>query len=157
MAKISRSPPTRQYFIPIHPNIELQIGRGRIRFMSERTKTRITVNGKTYGSVEEMPADVRREYEQAMRLLADQNRNGIPDVFEGGGGEGTRTVITDVTTTTQRFVNGREVGGDDPRVMMAMQRMSQTGPTVQIPLPTLLALLATVALIAAVIVWWVRG
>jgi len=45
--------------------------------------TRITVNGVQYKSVEEMPADVRAEYERAMSLLADRDGNGVPDVLEG--------------------------------------------------------------------------
>jgi hypothetical protein len=60
----------------------------------------IVLNGKTYRSEEEMPPDVREAYELAMCLagdpdenetlstfnsrgiLADRNRNGIPDVIE---------------------------------------------------------------------------
>ncbi|HET6595103.1 MAG TPA: hypothetical protein VFG81_05745 [Anaerolineales bacterium] len=42
----------------------------------------IVVDGKTYNSVEEMPADIRHKYEQAMRSLGDANQNQIPDVFE---------------------------------------------------------------------------
>jgi hypothetical protein len=42
----------------------------------------IVIDGKTYHSVEEMPADVREKYEQAMRSLGDANNNQIPDVFE---------------------------------------------------------------------------
>jgi hypothetical protein len=42
----------------------------------------IVIDGKTYKSVEEMPADVRRTYESAMSQLADNDRNGLPDVLE---------------------------------------------------------------------------
>jgi hypothetical protein len=60
----------------------------------------IVIDGKTYNSVNEMPPDVRQKYEQAMRsmgdvastpptnpfagtsLFADQDRDGVPDVFE---------------------------------------------------------------------------
>lgn len=42
----------------------------------------IVIDGKTYKSVEEMPADVRRTYENAMSQLADNDRNGLPDVLE---------------------------------------------------------------------------
>jgi hypothetical protein len=63
---------------------------------------RIVIDGKTYNSVDEMPEDVRRKYEEAMRgfqefspqnisgaiedvknIFADKDRNGIPDVLEG--------------------------------------------------------------------------
>lgn len=42
----------------------------------------IVIDGKTYKSVEEMPADVRRGYERAMSQFADNDRNGHPDVLE---------------------------------------------------------------------------
>ncbi|MEW6083829.1 MAG: hypothetical protein AB1607_04455 [Chloroflexota bacterium] len=63
---------------------------------------KIVIDGKTYHSVDEMPEDVRRNYEEAMRgfkefnvenfsgamsdiktVLADKNNNGTPDIFEG--------------------------------------------------------------------------
>ena len=50
--------------------------------------TIISVNGETYHGVDEMPPDVRAAYEQAMAAL-DRNRDGIPDVLQGGGGEGS--------------------------------------------------------------------
>jgi hypothetical protein len=42
----------------------------------------IVINGKTYNSVNEMPEDVRKQYEQAMNSLRDENGNQIPDAFE---------------------------------------------------------------------------
>ena len=42
----------------------------------------IVINGKTYNSVDEMPEDVRKQYEQVMSSLKDENRNQIPDAFE---------------------------------------------------------------------------
>ena len=42
----------------------------------------IVIDGKTYKSVDEMPPDVRRQHEEAVRAV-DANRNGVPDVFEG--------------------------------------------------------------------------
>ena len=42
----------------------------------------IVIDGKTYKSVEEMPEDVRRNYESALSQLADNDRNGIPDALE---------------------------------------------------------------------------
>ena len=50
-------------------------------------QTRIIFNGQEYSSPEEMPAEVRRAYEQVMgSVLADSDRDGIPDIFEAGGG-----------------------------------------------------------------------
>lgn len=43
----------------------------------------IIFDGKTYNSVDELPAEARAKYEQAMGKLADENKNGVPDVIEG--------------------------------------------------------------------------
>jgi hypothetical protein len=45
--------------------------------------TQIVHNGQTYASVDEMPAEARRDYEQAMAAF-DRDRNGVPDAFEQG-------------------------------------------------------------------------
>lgn len=42
----------------------------------------IVIDGKTYHNVNEMPADIRQKYEQAIRSLGDANNNQIPDAFE---------------------------------------------------------------------------
>ena len=42
----------------------------------------IVIDGKTYKSVEEMPEDVRKNYESAMSQLADKDRDGVPDILE---------------------------------------------------------------------------
>ena len=53
------------------------------RWSKTKSITRITVNGRTYASVEEMPPEVRREYERAMgQLMTDRDGNGVPDLFE---------------------------------------------------------------------------
>ena len=41
----------------------------------------IVIDGKTYKSVDEMPEDVRRSYENAMRNL-DKKQDGLPDALE---------------------------------------------------------------------------
>ena len=48
----------------------------------------IVIDGKMYKSVNEMPPDIRKKYEDAMQNL-DKNNNGIPDVLEAKdpGGE----------------------------------------------------------------------
>ena len=45
--------------------------------------TQISFNGKTYNSLEEMPAAEREAYQQIARIFVDENRNGVPDIFEG--------------------------------------------------------------------------
>jgi hypothetical protein len=64
----------------------------------------ISFNGKTYNSLEEMPADQRAAYEQVMAFMKDENNNGIPDMFEGD-------VIQKMIglASTRIIVNGQEV------------------------------------------------
>ncbi|HBX69608.1 MAG TPA: hypothetical protein DEH25_09570 [Chloroflexi bacterium] len=50
----------------------------------------IYFNGKKYNSVAEMPADERKLYEKINRLYSDENRDGIPDVFQGKGFSGLK-------------------------------------------------------------------
>jgi hypothetical protein len=42
----------------------------------------IVIDGKTYNSVNDMPEDVRRLYEQAMSTFKDQDGNRVPDAIE---------------------------------------------------------------------------
>ncbi len=44
--------------------------------------TQFIIGGKSYSSLDELPADVRQKYEQAMQRF-DTNQNGIPDMLEG--------------------------------------------------------------------------
>jgi hypothetical protein len=77
----------------------------------------ITINGQTYFSVEQMPADVRQQYEAAMRLLP-QNAGEFADAVAGGdvnisttGSDpaGHRTFKTVTKMTSHRIlVNGKE-------------------------------------------------
>ena len=43
----------------------------------------IIFNGKSYNSLEEMPENERKAYDQMMDIFADKNGNGIPDFMEG--------------------------------------------------------------------------
>lgn len=44
--------------------------------------THIVIDGRVYNRVDEMPPEVRAQYEQAMRAFKDENRDGAPDIFE---------------------------------------------------------------------------
>ena len=82
----------------------------------------IVIDGRTYKSVDEMPEDVRRNYEAAMGSLdkdtngvpdmlensnafADKNKDGVPDTFEG--------MTSNVISTTKVIVNGKEYNSLD--------------------------------------------
>lgn len=62
----------------------------------------ILFNGKTYRSVEDMPPEVRQTYESLMQIMADQNQNGVPDLFEGQLSRQVRN-----TRTTDIVYNGQ--------------------------------------------------
>ncbi|MBN2118333.1 MAG: hypothetical protein JW730_17300, partial [Anaerolineales bacterium] len=42
----------------------------------------IVIDGKSYHSVDEMPPDIRRQYDQARRALGDAHENPVPDAFD---------------------------------------------------------------------------
>jgi hypothetical protein len=52
-------------------------------FNKEYEMSNITFNGKTYKSLDEMPAHERQAYEQMLNIFVDKNGNGIPDFMEG--------------------------------------------------------------------------
>lgn len=62
----------------------------------------IVIDGKTYNSVNEMPEDVRRLYEQARSTFNDQDANRVPDAIERPGelSDKNRNGIPDVIENT---------------------------------------------------------
>lgn len=84
----------------------------------------IVIDGKTYKTVDEMPEDVRRNYESAMRQLGDENRDGIPDALENltnltdqnknGMPDSMEGMISNViSSTTKIFADGKEYNSLD--------------------------------------------
>lgn len=85
---------------------------------------KIVIDGKTYNSVEDMPEDVRRSYEAAMRglnstspagidplqslvnIFADADKNGVPDIMETGQ-------IMNVAGNMKIVVDGNTYNGVD--------------------------------------------
>ena len=89
----------------------------------------ISFNGKTYNSLEEMPADQRAAYEQVMSFMKDENHNGIPDMFEG---DAIQKMIGMASTSV--VVNGQEVQSIESlspearaKFDKAMQKLNQLG------------------------------
>jgi len=85
---------------------------GRIGYYPEAMMNQklIVIDGKTYKSVDEMPEDVRRNYESAMRNL-DNNRNGTPDLFDGAAS--FQDTTTNVINAAKIVVNGQVFDGLD--------------------------------------------
>jgi hypothetical protein len=79
-------------------------------------KTTIVVNGVEYSSADEMPPEIRSQYERVAALLADRDRNGIPDLVERPGGLAEalehlpRGTFSASSSTQHWVVNGEEYG-----------------------------------------------
>lgn len=84
----------------------------------------IVIDGKTYKSVDEMPEDVRRNYESAMSQLGDKDKNGIPDVLENltnladqnnnGMPDSVEGMISNmISSTTKIIADGKEYNSLD--------------------------------------------
>jgi len=76
----------------------------------------IVIDGKTYKSVDEMPEDVRRKYEDAIRNL-DKNQNGLPDMLENSNPFGDKNqngiphafegLVSNVMNSTRIIADGK--------------------------------------------------
>ena len=89
----------------------------------------ISFNGKTYNSLEEMPADQRAAYEHVMAFMKDENHNGIPDMFEGDAIQKMMAMAS-----TSIIVNGQAVQSIESlppearaKYDKAMAKLSQLG------------------------------
>jgi hypothetical protein len=66
----------------------------------------IIFNGQTYNSVDDMPPDARQAYDQAMGMLADKNKDGMPDAMERPAG-----AMPSMLGSSQIIINGQAVNG----------------------------------------------
>lgn len=96
-------------------------------------QSKITINGREYESVDQMPEHDRKAYEQAMSVLADRDGNGVPDILEGGSTRvdtsSSRGAVTSVVTKSRFVVNGQEYQRweDVPPAVRAMLKMTGVG------------------------------
>ena len=120
----------------------------------------ITVNGQTYTNVDEMPPEVREQYAKAMAMLADRNDNGIPDAFGGSPQPGVHAVVNKVVRHIDGVTIGRSPASagsssqNRPLLHASWSTSAPAGGGITLSWPTLLALLATVAVIGAAIMWY---
>ena len=95
----------------------------------------IVIDGKTYNSVNDMPADVRRRYEAALGTL-DKNRDGTPDMFENvnalfedknkdGMPDAFDGLVGNVVSTTKVIADGREYTSMDDLPPEVRAKLSQ--------------------------------
>ena len=124
-----------------------------------RSFTRITINGRTYGSVDEMPPDDRRTYDEMMaKLRTDTNKNGIPDFLEGGDRSDPIVQATH-EIEVQGPIKSRviENGFDDPSRTLRYSNPTrdpfrQSGITVHFTWGTLLTMALGAAVLTAIVV-----
>ena len=94
---------------------------------------RITVNGRHYGSPEEMPPDVRRQYEEAMRrmgaALADGKASDTTQVITGPvGSSGQGSIVVRQTVVVNQAKHGSP-GEVPPEVRRLLERARQAPGT----------------------------
>lgn len=123
--------------------------------MEYSTWTEITVNGKTYSSIEEMPPEVRAQFEQMQNMLVDKDHNGIPDIAEDGTNRAT--VVQQVTTSTRTFpldgpMSGSMSGPPSIRMPSSTANRDSSGG-VQMSRTSLIMLLTGMVLVAAGVAW----
>lgn len=89
----------------------------------------IVFNGKTYNSVEDMPAGERQAFEQLSNLFVDKNGNGIPDFLEGDIVRNVMTAVTSNVNYDGQIYNSMEELPPDVRekLQRAFERLSQSG------------------------------
>ncbi|MBV6396730.1 MAG: hypothetical protein HFACDABA_02330 [Anaerolineales bacterium] len=80
----------------------------------------IIFNGKSYNSLEEMPASERDAYQSMLQIFKDANGNGIPDFLEGD-------IVKNVATafTSNLVYNGKTYANMDELPAEARQKLSE--------------------------------
>jgi hypothetical protein len=81
----------------------------------------ISFNGQEYDGPEAMPPEVRQMYQMMTSMLADNNQDGMPDIFAGGTGNVKSTVFQ----TTQFIVDGKAYSSLDELPANARQKYEQ--------------------------------
>lgn len=89
----------------------------------------IIFNGKTYNSVEEMPASDRQAYESMFQIFTDANGNGIPDFLEGDIANNVMTAFTNVVHYDGKVYNSMDELPADARQKLqdAFAKLNQLG------------------------------
>jgi len=89
----------------------------------------LTFNGKTYNSIEEMPANERQAFEKVSALLADKNGNGIPDFLEGDIAQKVLTAYSgNITINGQEYHSLEELPNDTKdRIRSAFGMLAKMG------------------------------
>ena len=89
----------------------------------------INFNGKTYNSLEEMPANERQAYEQLQKIFVDANGNGIPDFLEGDVAQKVITAFSSAVNYDGKVYNNLDELPPEIRqkVQNAFEKLNQMG------------------------------
>lgn len=89
----------------------------------------IVFNGKTYNSIEEMPANERQAFDQLSSIFVDKNGNGIPDFMEGDMAQNIISAYTSsININGKNYDNMNDLPDDmRARVQGAFEKMSELG------------------------------
>jgi hypothetical protein len=68
--------------------------------------TRIIFNGREYDSPEAMPEDVRRAYQEMLDQFQDKDKDGVPDILQGGSARNALGILQTSVTFNGRTVEG---------------------------------------------------
>jgi hypothetical protein len=89
----------------------------------------IMFNGKTYNSLDEMPANERQAYEQMQKIFVDADGNGIPDFLEGDVAKKVITAFSSVVNYDGKVYNSLDELPPETRqkVQEAFAKLKETG------------------------------
>jgi hypothetical protein len=89
----------------------------------------INFNGRTYNSLEEMPLNERKAYEQLQKIFVDVNGNGIPDFLEGDVAQKVISAFTNTINYEGKVYNSLDELPADARqkVQAAFAKLNQMG------------------------------
>lgn len=95
----------------------------------------IIFNGKTYNSLEEMPANERQAFEQMQQIFVDANGNGIPDFMEGDMFRNVMAAVSNNVSYKGQVYNSLDELPADVRekVQKALDKMKQLGLVADVP------------------------
>ncbi len=82
---------------------------------------KIVFNGREFDGVDQMPAEIRGQYLQAISALGDSDGNGIPDILERSGS-------SSVPVTESIVFNGREYKNRDELPVEVREALESVPP-----------------------------
>jgi putative oligomerization/nucleic acid binding protein len=101
----------------LNPNIKFNLPAKLVSSVMQTPglQSRIVFNGQEFSSPNDMPPEIRKAYDQVMSgVLADADRDGIPDIMEGGHAgvfADVRTLAREDPAETLRKLNEMRDGG----------------------------------------------